>query len=76
MSEPMEQRRFVVLEHEWNGVHWDFMIEDEGRLRTWAIDAPLVAGEDLPARALPDHRLDYLDVRRTDLGRTWQRQTR
>ena len=40
MSDPMEQRRFVVLEHEWNGVHWDFMIEDDGRLRTWAIDAP------------------------------------
>jgi len=59
MSEPIEQRRFVVLEHEWNGVHWDFMIEDEGRLRTWAIDTPLVAGEELPARALPDHRLDY-----------------
>ena len=60
MSEQAEQRRFVVLEHEWNGVHWDFMIEDEGRLRTWAIDVPLVAGEELPARALPDHRLDYL----------------
>src|SRR5438270_13660234 len=60
MSDPMEQRRFVVLEHKWNGMHWDFMIEDDGRLRTWAIDAPPVTGKELPARALHDHRLDYL----------------
>jgi hypothetical protein len=60
MSEAIEDVRFVVLEHEWKGVHWDFMIEDNGRLRTWAIDAPIFAGVELPARALPDHRLDYL----------------
>jgi hypothetical protein len=79
MSDRMEQRRFVVLEHEWNGTHWDFMIEDAGRIRTWAIDAPPVTGKDLSARALPDHRLDYLtyegpvsggrgSVRRVDAG--------
>ena len=22
-----EKRRFVVLEHHWNGVHWDLMVE-------------------------------------------------
>ena len=32
-----------------------------GPLRTWAVDAPVVAGVDLPARALPDHRAAYLD---------------
>jgi len=53
--------RFVVLEHRWNGVHWDFMLEHGEALRTWAIDAPIVAGEELPARALPDHRIAYLD---------------
>src|SRR5262249_36750432 len=48
-------------------------------LRTWSIEAPVVAGEDLPARALPDHRRIYLDyegeiarnrgtVRRIDAG--------
>ena len=31
--------RFVVLEHTWNGVHWDFMLEAGEVLRTWAIDA-------------------------------------
>ncbi|HZW35068.1 MAG TPA: DNA polymerase ligase N-terminal domain-containing protein [Isosphaeraceae bacterium] len=71
--------RFVLLEHTWDGVHWDFMLEDGEVLRTWAIDAPLVAGTDLPARALPDHRRLYLDyegavsgnrgtVRRIDAG--------
>ncbi len=52
--------RFVVLEHRWNGVHWDFMLEADGVLRTWAIDEPIAAGADLPARALADHRLAYL----------------
>ena len=71
--------RFVLLEHRWDGLHWDFMLEDGDVLRTWAIDAPIVAGADLPARALPDHRRLYLDyqgevsgnrgsVRRVDEG--------
>ena len=36
--------RFVLLEHVWNGVHWDFMLEAGDVLRTWAIDQPIVAG--------------------------------
>lgn len=53
--------RFVVLEHLWNGVHWDLMLEHAGTLRTWAIDEEPTYERDLPARSLPDHRLDYLD---------------
>ena len=53
--------RFVLLEHLWDGIHWDLMLEDGEALRTWAIDAPVVIGRDLPARALPDHRRIYLD---------------
>jgi hypothetical protein len=73
--------RFVLLEHRWNGVHWDLMLEaTDGRtLHTWAIDAPVVSGVDLPARRLPDHRVAYLEyegavsggrgsVRRVDAG--------
>jgi hypothetical protein len=71
--------RFVILEHLWNGVHWDLMLEVNGVLRTWAIDEAIVAGRDLPARALADHRLHYLEyqgeisggrgsVRRLDSG--------
>jgi hypothetical protein len=53
--------RFVLLEHRWNGLHWDFMLENGQTLRTWAIDAPVAVGQDLPARDLPDHRSIYLD---------------
>ncbi len=71
--------RYVVLEHQWNGIHWDFMLEVGAILKTWAIDAPLRTGSDLPARKLADHRLVYLDyegpisgnrgsVRRVDRG--------
>jgi hypothetical protein len=79
MPDTIDSGRFVILEHVWNGVHWDFMIEQGSGLRTWAIDAPIVTGADLPARWLPDHRLAYLDyegpvsgergwVRRIDRG--------
>ncbi len=61
MAETARGGRFVLLEHAWEGVHWDFMLEAGGGLRTWAIDAPIIPGVDLPARLLPDHRLDYLD---------------
>lgn len=71
--------RFVILEHQWNGVHWDLMLEQDGVLRTWALDESIVEGRDLAARALADHRLHYLDyegaisggrgsVRRWDFG--------
>jgi hypothetical protein len=55
-------RRFVVLEHRWNGVHFDFMVEigPDAPLRTWGIDAEPVSGAELPARGLPDHRRAYL----------------
>jgi hypothetical protein len=72
--------RFVVLEHDWGGLHWDLMLERGEALRTWAIDAPIVPGVELPARALADHRRLYLDyegpisgargtVRRVEQGR-------
>ncbi|WP_435019655.1 DNA polymerase ligase N-terminal domain-containing protein [Tundrisphaera sp. TA3] len=58
---PGSTRRFAILEHHHQGVHWDFLIEDGDALRTWAIDAPIVAGADLPARELPPHRRIYLN---------------
>ena len=71
--------RFVVLEHNWNGVHWDFMLESGEVLRAWAIDEPIARGRDLPARSLAEHRKIYLEyegeiggnrgtVRRVDEG--------
>ena len=55
----------------WDGVHWDLMLETEpgGPLRTWAIDAPIVAGKDLPARALARPPAGLPRLRGRDLGR-------
>ena len=79
--------RFVLLEHQWNGTHYDFMLEIDGTLRTWSLVAPISPGVDVAARALPEHRPAYLDyegpisgdrgrVRRLDRGtyvtRTWE----
>jgi DNA polymerase Ligase (LigD) len=61
--------RFVLLEHVWNGVHWDFMLETGEVLRTWAIDSPVVQDQDLPARLLLDHRRAYLDYEGEVSGR-------
>jgi hypothetical protein len=72
--------RFVVLEHRWNGVHWDFMLEAGPSLRTWALSSFPERGMEVEARALPNHRLDYLEyegpvsgdrgeVRRVEAGR-------
>lgn len=58
--------RFVTLLHEMpqeaqRPTHWDFMLEQDGRLRTWALAEPPKAGKDIAAEELPEHRLAYLD---------------
>ncbi len=53
--------RFALLEHRWNGVHWDLLLERDGVLKTWALDGPPAPGVERLARSLPDHRLLYLD---------------
>jgi hypothetical protein len=66
--------RFVLLEHHCNEVHWDLMLETGAVLRTWAIDTPVARGACLPARALRDHRLIYLEYEGTISGdRGWVR---
>jgi hypothetical protein len=57
--------RYVVLFHQMpaqtdRGDHWDFMLEVDGRLRTWALDAEPLVGQCSLASALDDHRLEYL----------------
>lgn len=54
--------RFVILAHDSSrGLHWDFMLEQETSLATWALPQPPDAGAQLRADQLPDHRLAYLD---------------
>ncbi len=76
----MQIHRFVVLEHTWNGVHFDVMLENAGALRTWAVDEEIRPEIALKARALPDHRLVYLDYEGPISGdrghvRQWDRGT-
>jgi hypothetical protein len=52
--------RFVILEHDWNGIHYDVMLQEAGFLRTWRL-AALPSTEPQPAIPLGDHRLIYLD---------------
>jgi hypothetical protein len=54
--------RFVILRHENpQGVHFDFMLESGGALKTWTLAQPPQAGAEIPCETLPDHRLAYLD---------------
>jgi len=54
--------RFVVLQHDSPaGLHWDFMLELQGVLKTWALDGSPDDPNSRTARPLPDHRLHYLD---------------
>ena len=60
--------RFVILHHQLpaadNGQvneHWDFMLEDDGILLTWAIAERPETGKRIAAKRLEKHRMKYLD---------------
>lgn len=58
--------RFVVLEHRFppghaRPLHWDFMLETEAGLRTWALPIEPALQMPIAADELPLHRVDYLD---------------
>jgi hypothetical protein len=53
--------RYVVLEHDYPVLHWDFMLESGQVLRTWRLAAPPQLGKAVVATAISDHRLGYLD---------------
>jgi hypothetical protein len=41
-------------------VHWDFLLEDGGALRTWALERTPACGVPIRAKQLPAHRKAYL----------------
>ncbi len=54
--------RFVILQHDGpEGLHWDFMLETGPSLAAWALPQAPGSAERIAARALPEHRLAYLD---------------
>ena len=57
--------RYVILRHDLpaqdgRGLHWDLMLETDGRLKTWALGAEPGSAASIPATLLADHRLEYL----------------
>lgn len=59
--------RFVILRHETpsghdRGPHYDLMFERGDMLLTWSLPELPIPGKTIPASALADHRLDYLEL--------------
>jgi len=53
--------RYVILEHDHPVLHWDFMLEAEGGLRTWRLAAVPFGSVCIAATPLGLHRLAYLE---------------
>ena len=53
--------RFAILTHDHPSLHWDFLLEQGESCLTWRLlKAPDSTGS-IPAEAITDHRLMYLD---------------